>query len=1758
MASTTVLCGDYVTALIKIDAMKGGTDVDKMLKFSIPKGFVNSTVRSKKEKKTHVAITQLPYAESFELVFQQIDTPTLPPPTIASSSAVQNRAGRSAVLMANPINSAFVKATAAHLGINPARIVLKSAGFDQNMTVAAGVTSNRIFKFDVIFSDAAEYFVKSALASAIAGLGTDDTPVLQIDGFGTWVMANSILLTTTSITATTTTTTTTTTGLPPAEDNSGLVIGAVLGAILFLLVCFLLAYYFQCCRDPYAEQKRMITAHINDAYVEPLDVLNGHFYPGAHGADSSFMFGSDGVFVNTLDRTKNFGGLDGITLKKDPYAAGEYLSGDDLVGKSPPAFKKVDKAAVMGVQIQDQLDLDDFSDNLFGRMEDAKVTEDMVDMDFAEFDEQFSAIIKAPSDPLTKAVTRIQANWRGKQVRKKIAAEMKAEMQLGEVDEDFLAFMGDVGDDEATTKAATTIQAGFRGHKARKDLSFFDDNLSEDGSVDDEEAAALKAREDAMFAEFKGEMANPDVATVDATTKIQAAFRGHQARKGLANADNAERDAEQKIIVEREQALFDEFKEEMADADEATVDATTKIQAAFRGHQARKLLKPAGPVIRNPLTYTIAVTTGTVAKAGTDSNIGIELTGKKGTTYPGLALQRSTTYKDKFEKGHTDQFAFANIPDLGDLTQMRLISDSARGKHIMNPKWFVESVEVTSSAGGKYFFSCKAWLSKKDGLVKAFKMTGCTPQATTDDAIAEHNATVEATTKIQAAFRGHQVRKSLATETEDDKDGAEMPIKRKSTFKGKVAGVITGIRLNDAIQLNNFGNDFMGSMISKKPDLDMVRDMESQGALEEDDDFDMIAAALNAQVQRQSSVAAAERPDLDAIDEEELEQFKEEMANPDEATVQATTKIQASFRGHKARKDLALQHEKQAIQEREEAIMEDFVNNADDETIQATTKIQASFRGHKARKDLALQHEKQAIQEREEAMMDDMVNNADDEMVQATTKIQASFRGHKARKELAEGGPSAVKTSDAVERLANSQKNSAADVPGRKRTPNMATFEAINNPKNPNQLAAKHFDREHYHTLQPPDQADMLKCVKSGAVHPDAAIGCYALTASDYDRFGKLFQGIAQEYHKMPSSDWKHPISWDWSKVKKDAVGEPMRTFRTDSVGMSKVSLRLRASRNFAEYPLAGSMTTGQRLQMESKVCAALKELDNHPDFGGRYYSLTPGHPDQISTEEYAKMAKQQVMYKPLTDKRLLNEAGISSDWPSGRGAYVSKNKRYMVWVGEEDHVRATVQMVATTFSLPFERLSSLLTAVCGAKDLTPVVSGKYGYITSCPTRIGTTLFATLTLPVPGGTAAQITRVCAQYGMSSKEKEKGRYEINLLRRLGLSEVQSAVDMWGCVKALRKMGVGGDASSKNIGREGVRMSIRPQLGNGTQPATLPAPQAAAGQKNRRVSDMGGAAPTARKLVRALPRANAAPAKRRESKRRSTRRATIEGAKGGLTYTVSVTTGNVPKAGTDATITLQMAGPGGTSEPLVLDRSSTHKDKFEKGNVDVFAFPGMVDLGNVSQIQLSSDNKRGKHVMNPQWFVDSVEITTSNGGRWSFECQTWLSQKNGLSQTFNPTVDFFAVADTAAPTKQLSEVDTFRQMAEQGSAHAQYVLGEMYQKGQNGIVHDPEEAFKWYRRASIQGDRNSAVKANALLALNPELGQVEEGNAETPSAADSRRRPKKNETNGNQEESGLLYAKLDHVHGGRPQLVTDADDGVHYAAIGANGGEVGLKL
>ena len=90
-----------------------------------------------------------------------------------------------------------------------------------------------------------------------------------------------------------------------------------------------------------------------------------------------------------------------------------------------------------------------------------------------------------------------------------------------------------------------------------------------------------------------------------------------------------------------------------------------------------------------------------------------------------------------------------------------------------------------------------------------------------------------------------------------------------------------------------------------------------------------------------------------------------------------------------------------------------------------------------------------------------------------------------------------------------------------------------------------------------------------------------------------------------------------------------------------------------------------------------------------------------------------------MTTDNHLTTSGVASDWPHGRGIWLSDDKTKMIWVGEEDQLRIISIVQGNDLGLVDKSLSDLLTAM-EKSGLTFAEHPTYGVITTCPTNMGT------------------------------------------------------------------------------------------------------------------------------------------------------------------------------------------------------------------------------------------------------------------------------------------------------------------------------------------------------------------------------------------------------------------------------------------------------
>lgn len=84
-------------------------------------------------------------------------------------------------------------------------------------------------------------------------------------------------------------------------------------------------------------------------------------------------------------------------------------------------------------------------------------------------------------------------------------------------------------------------------------------------------------------------------------------------------------------------------------------------------------------------------------------------------------------------------------------------------------------------------------------------------------------------------------------------------------------------------------------------------------------------------------------------------------------------------------------------------------------------------------------------------------------------------------------------------------------------------------------------------------------------------------------------------------------------------------------------------------------------------------------------------------------------------------------------------------------------------------------------------------------------------------------------------------------------------------------------------------------------------------------------------------------------------------------------DLPGAGTDANVFLILFGEYGDTGTLAL-KESTNRNKFERKMKDVFRFPDMLSLGELSKVRVWHDNTGEEETSNKQIFVHKFKNIT----------------------------------------------------------------------------------------------------------------------------------------------------------------------------------------
>lgn len=209
------------------------------------------------------------------------------------------------------------------------------------------------------------------------------------------------------------------------------------------------------------------------------------------------------------------------------------------------------------------------------------------------------------------------------------------------------------------------------------------------------------------------------------------------------------------------------------------------------------------------------------------------------------------------------------------------------------------------------------------------------------------------------------------------------------------------------------------------------------------------------------------------------------------------------------------------------------------------------------------------------------------------------------------------------------------------------------------------------------------------------------------------------------------------------------------------MSTRIRLARNLAQFPFPG---WAKKTQKEEVLGKCLEVIARIPKIKS---------PTGLRIDELSELERQVLFERHLISRELSNE-------PEGAGVIISKNQACSIMINEEDHLR--IQVIKN--GLHLKRAWNFIDEVDSAieESLDYAYSKELGYLTACPTNVGTGLRASAMLHLPGlvisGQMEQVVRAVNQLGIAVRgifgegsDASGSFFQISNQQTLGESEAE---------------------------------------------------------------------------------------------------------------------------------------------------------------------------------------------------------------------------------------------------------------------------------------------------------------------------------------------------------------------------------------------------
>ncbi|KAH8395221.1 hypothetical protein KR222_002791, partial [Zaprionus bogoriensis] len=305
--------------------------------------------------------------------------------------------------------------------------------------------------------------------------------------------------------------------------------------------------------------------------------------------------------------------------------------------------------------------------------------------------------------------------------------------------------------------------------------------------------------------------------------------------------------------------------------------------------------------------------------------------------------------------------------------------------------------------------------------------------------------------------------------------------------------------------------------------------------------------------------------------------------------------------------------------------------------------------------------------------------------------------------------------------------------------------------------------------MTPTYRSTLMDCIRSGLHNLDSKVGIYAPDPEAYSTFRDIFDPIINDYHgfkgKQPASCFGYGA--DFPDL------DPERKFI--------ISTRIRCGRSIKDFPFGPRMTRCHYTAVQNLVVEALRNLCS--DHCGKYMPLF-----EIEKNVQTQLINENVLFKE--GDCYLMMANAMRFWPLGRGLFSNGGRTFIVWLNAEDHIRIISMDKGGNLGRVYERMIIGVESI--AHQLKFAHDARLGYLTMCPTNVGTSVRASvhMRLPYLCTKKEKLEEIANKYhleirgtdGVDSKATD-GIYDISNKRRMGMTEYQLITNFYNAINEL---------------------------------------------------------------------------------------------------------------------------------------------------------------------------------------------------------------------------------------------------------------------------------------------------------------------------------------------------------------------------------------